>query len=219
MNAEPLRITTTSEPARLPVSLNEAKAQANLGDDFVADDALVMGYLNTAVEACERFTGRVLITTTFTWFLDDWPSDRRAEPWWDGVREMAISELRKSARWLELPRPPLQSVGFVKSYDDSDVATTFATTSYFVDAVTEPGRIVLRSGAAPPSVTRVANGLEVQFDAGYGDNPADVPEQLRQGIMALATYLYENRGECPVAEAVAKSGAAGQWTPYRLMRF
>ena len=216
---EPLRITETTGPARLPVSLNEAKAHANLGDDFVTDDALVMGYLNTAVEACQKFTSRTLLTTTFTLFLDSWPSDKNLEPWWEGTRVAPMSILNAGARWLELPRPPLQSVGFVKSYDDSDAATTFAASSYFVDTASAPGRIVLRSGSSAPVITRVANGLEVQFDAGYGDNPADVPERLRQGIMMLVTYLYENRGECPVEEAVGNSGASAMWTPYRLMRF
>ncbi len=215
---EPLRIITTTGPARLPVSLNEARAHSNLGDDFVTDDALVMGYLSTAVEACQKFTGRTPISTTFTWFLDGWPSDVDREPWWEGTRTGPMSILNAGVGRLELPRPPLRSVTHVKTYDDSDNATTFASSNYYVDTASEPGRIVLRSGIAMPSVTRVANGLEVQFVAGYGDNPADVPEQLRQGIMALTTYLYENRGECPVEEAVGNSGASAMWTPYRLMR-
>lgn len=214
---ESLKLTVTTARATLPVSLNELKAQLNLGD-VTDDDPLLVGYLSTAVEACEKYTGRATISTTYTLFRDDWPSDRRREPWWDGVREGAISELRASARNLELPRPPLQSVTHVKSYDDSDNATTFATSNYFVDTVSEPGRVVLRNGSAAPSITRAANGLEVQFVAGYGDDPHDVPEQLRQGILMLATYLYEHRGECPVEEATGKSGAAGQWGQYRILR-
>lgn len=214
---EPLRLTVTTAPDKLAVSLNELKAQLNLGD-VTDDDPSLVGYLSTAVEACEKYTGRTTISTTYTLFQDDWPSDRARETWWDGVREGAISELRASARNLELPRPPLQSVTHVKSYDDSDNATTFATINYFVDTASKPGRVVLRNGSAAPSITRAANGLEVQFVAGYGDDPHDVPEQLRQGILMLATYLYQHRGECPVEEAIGKSGAAARWGQYRMLR-
>lgn len=215
---ESLRLQVTTPPAGSPVGLNEAKAQMNLGDDFVDDDALITAYIGTSVEACERYTGRALITRTLTLFRDIWPADGSRESWWDGVREGAISELRAQARGLELPRPPLRSVVHVKSYDDADAATTFSTSNYFVDTASEPGRIVLRNGAAAPAITRAANGLEVQFTAGYGANPDDVPEPLRHGMLMLTAYLYENRGECPVEQAIARSGAAAQWQAYRIMR-
>jgi uncharacterized phiE125 gp8 family phage protein len=41
---------------------------------------------------------------------------------------------------------------------------------------------------------RIAAGIEIDLDAGYGDAAADVPEPLRQAIRLLLTHWYENRG-------------------------
>lgn len=216
---EPLRLTLVVAPAVLPVSLNEAKAHLRIEDDQITDDALITGQIATAVEACERYTGRALISQTWTLHRDDWPTDWHSAHGsdWTGIREGAISELRSAARWLEIPRPPLQQVIHVKTYDEEDGAIVLAASDYFVDTATEPGRIVLRSGAAVPAITRAANGLEIQFIAGYGDDPQDVPEQLRLGILQLIAGLNENRGDCPIGALIERSGAAGLWRTHRIL--
>lgn len=217
---EPLRLTLVTAPAVYPVSLNEAKAHVRVEDDQVIEDATVTAQIATAAEACERFTGRALISQTWTLHRDEWPTAWQAGPGtnWDGVREGAISDLSSAARALELPKPPLQQVIHVKTYDDQDNAVVLPATSYFVDAASEPGRIVLRNGAAVPAITRTANGLEIQFVAGYGDDPHDVPEQLRLGMLHLIAGLNENRGDSPIGAVITQSGAANLWRPYRVLR-
>ena len=215
----PLRVTLTTAAAELPVTLDEVKAQLNLADDVIADDALVMGYARSATDQAETFTGRVLITQTWTAFWDAWPVVRRDdEPLGEGWHVGPDTLLDSPGRFLELPKPPLQSVVHVKTYDDSDVATTFAASNYFVDVASVPGRIALRKSVSAPTITRTANGLEIQFVAGYGDNFADVPQSIRDGILQLAAFLYENRGDCPPEKAATASGAAVMWQPYAIMR-
>jgi hypothetical protein len=52
----------TGAAAKLPLSIQEAKALARLdGDD---DNALIAGYLRSAVEWCEQYLGLALITST-----------------------------------------------------------------------------------------------------------------------------------------------------------
>ncbi|MFQ6016771.1 MAG: hypothetical protein ACE5KF_01120 [Kiloniellaceae bacterium] len=214
---ESLRLTLDVAPAKLPVTLNEAKAQLRLEDDQSADDAVVMADVRAATEACETFTGRALITQTWTLFRDDWPKAADGDSYWEGWRQGAETTPISPRRALELPKPPLQSVVHVKTYDDSNVATIYAATNYFVDAASEPGRIVLRKSAAAPIPTRSANGVEVQFKAGYGDTYADVPEPLRQGLLRLVAYLHENRGDC-TDQALAEAGAGQLWQRYRVPR-
>jgi hypothetical protein len=217
--AEPLRLTLISGPAVVPVSLNEAKAHIKVEDNQIADDAIITAQIATAVGACERFTGRALISQTWTLLRDAWPAAWHPGrgPNWDGVREGPISEVRSAARELELPKPPLQQVTHVKTYDEEDTAVLFPATSYFVDTAADPGRIVLRSGAAAPAATRAAGGLEVQFVAGYGDAPHDVPEQLRLGMLQLVAGLNENRGDRPVGTLISESGASALWRPFRVL--
>lgn len=211
---EPYRLTLVTPPATLPLSLNEAKAHLRLEDDQTADDAAIMALVRAAVEQCEQFTGRALMTQVWSLFRDAWPG-RLVEPLWEGVRIGA--DLATPARAVELPKPPLQSVVHVKTYDESDVGTVWSSGSYFVDTASEPGRLVARTGQVFPTTIRASNGIEIQFSAGYGSNPADVPQDLTSGLLRLVAHLYERRGDDP-ADAMGPSGAASLWRPYRVVR-
>ena len=50
-------------------------------------------------------------------------------------------------------------------------------------------------GQSWPTGLRAANGIEIQYVAGYGSNDTDVPEPLRLAIMQIITFNYENRGD------------------------
>lgn len=210
----------TTAPATLPVGLNLAKAYLKVDDEVTADDALIMGLVGASVDACERFTGRQLVTATYTLFLDAWPSDPAAGgAWWDGVREGA--DLPRASNAVALPKPPLQSVTSITTYDDADNATVWVASNYLVDTPSvAPGRLVKRVGATWPIPTRAAKGIEIVFKAGYGDDPGDVPEALRQGLVMLTAHLYENREPVTAGVAVAKVPLTVEalWGPYRVMR-
>ena len=216
----PLRLTLTTPPDSLPVTLDEIKSQLNLDDAQTDDDPLISGFIRSAVGQAESFTGRVLITQTWTAFWDGWPrvaSD--FEPLGEGWHIGPETLLDSPGRQLLLPKPRLQSVVHVKTFDDSDVATVFAASNYFVDTASEPGRLVLRKSVSAPTITRTANGLEIQFKAGYGDNPGDVEQGIRDGILQLVAFMYENRGDCPPEkQAIMGSGAGAMWQPYAIMR-
>jgi uncharacterized phiE125 gp8 family phage protein len=76
---------------------------------------------------------------------------------------------------------------------------------------------VLRSARTWPVVGRAAAGVEIDFAAGYGA-ATDVPQAIRQGILLLAGYWFENR------EAVSPDGPAAEiplgvamlWRPWRV---
>ena len=171
MSSLPFRLSLLTAPVDEPVSLAEAKLHASI--DESASNASVAAMISAARKLAENYTRRVFITQTWKMFLDEWPC----------------------ASFIELPKAPLQSVTHIKTYDDSDAATTLAASNYFVDTMTKPGRIVLRGTGSWPTVARVANGIEIQFVAGYATNPADVPAEIRQAILMMVTNMYEHRGE------------------------
>ena len=212
---EPLRLTLTAAPVGPPVGLDEVKAALRLDDDQTLEDALVAGLIRSAAAACEAFTGRALITQTWTLNRDAWPG-AAAEP---ELREGLIQGPSAAAapRYLELPKPPLQSIVHVKTFDDADAETTWAAASYFTDTASLPGRLVARVGQVFPAPARAANGIEVRFNAGYGSDPTDLPESLRQGILQTIAHLFENRGEAAPETALHASGAAALWRPYRVL--
>lgn len=221
---EPLKLVLNTPAARLPLELNELRAQLRLDDDQTLEDAVLLAGLRAASEACERFTGRALITQIWTLFRDAWPLEDDGAGLREGWREGVLSERR--ARALALPRPPLQSVVHVKTFAEDDTETVWPASNYVVDAAGLPGRLVARSGQAFPAPGRAANGIEVRFVAGHGDAPGDVPEALRQGILRLAAHLHEHRGDAAgdaaggatSVTAQAASGAAALWRPFVVAR-
>jgi len=174
-------------PVVEPVSIAELKATIKLDDDIIDDDAVLIANLYAVRMVLEDHLDRALITQTWRMFLDVPP--RGELPWWDGVREGA--DLPRVNRAIVLPKSPLQSVSSINTYNDADAATLFPAANYFVDTVSDPGRIVLRTSATWPTVERVANGIEVNFVAGYGPSWNDVPMPIRTALIEMVRVVYD----------------------------
>lgn len=163
-----LKLKLLTAPKDEPVTVDEAMLHARIDDSVEAP--IVAGMIKAARELAETYTRRALITQTWQLFLDAFPAES----------------------FIELPRAPLQSVTHVKTYTDADVAATFASSNYYVDAVGEPCSIVLRGASSWPDVGRVVNGVEIQFVAGYG-GPDAVPSNIKQAILMMVAEMYEFR--------------------------
>lgn len=202
-------------PASEPVTADQLRAFLEQGSTALPD-ATANSYIKTAREYIERMTGIAMITQVWTLALDRWPTGR--EPWWDGVRQGAISELAGANRELELAKYPLISVDAVSVYDQSgaETAVTVATT-FDVDTYSTPGRMALKDGQSWPVALRSTNAIEITYSAGYGASADDVPQPLKQAISQMAGFMYEHRGACSTGDAYSKSGAADLVAPYELL--
>lgn len=182
-------------PASEPISTAEAKTHIRV--EHSADDTLIGNIITISRQAAELYTGRAFITQTWNMFLDHWPLEHKT-PWWNGVRDLPVDYYTSNTS-IEMPLAPLQSITHIKTYDDADSATTFASSNYFVSAYSgmdaKKGRITLRDGSTWPTYTRNADGIEIQFVAGYGSSSTDVPMQIRQAILEEIAFRYENRGD------------------------
>lgn len=164
-----LRLITA--PAVEPVSAVTAKTYLRI--DHTDDDVLIAMLLKAAREQGEMLARRAFITQTLEQTLDDWPSDLL----------------------LTILRPRLQSVTSVKYLNDAGVEATW--TDYAVDIKSEPGKIIFHS---LPSTSLLESGaITVRFVAGYGATDADVPNCIKQAILQLVAYWYEDRmiGDVP----------------------
>ncbi|MCK5518882.1 MAG: phage head-tail connector protein [Alphaproteobacteria bacterium] len=205
------RLTETTPPASEPLTLAEIKTFLRI--DHSNDDAIVTDLISSARQICESVTGRSLITRSYSLFLDFWP-DASITEWWDGVREGA--DVVGKIRVLSLPKPPLLSVTLIKVYAADNTYAEFPSVSYYVDTAGIPGRVVLTQGASPPTPGRAANGIEIQFTAGYGATVQNVPALLRQGMKQVIAHLYEHRGDS-TDQALFASGADVIFQSYRVM--
>lgn len=144
------------------------------------------------------------------------------------LRRDAFPPAQNGINELSLPRPPLQSVTHLKTWDPAGNGTVLDGSRYLVDTASSPGRIVLRAGSAWPANLRNANPVEVEYVAGYGD-AADVPEALRQGMLlwlrllyADKTWLFDSGAPVPGLPGFNREDlplpVRALWDPYRLSR-
>lgn len=195
-NFKGLKVTTV--PVNKPVTTTEMKLWLQLDSGFTDDDTLIADLIDAAVESCQVYTQRSLITQTLTYRLDRFPTHMNQEPWWDGVRQGAITELYGSYDFLPLTRGPLQSVTSLSTFDDSNAETTFSSDNYFAD--TQNDRIVLNDGQIWPVDLRDWDAVKVVYVAGYGDDASDVPAPIRTGIKMHVAKMYETRTACELPE-------------------
>lgn len=177
-------------PAAEPLTMDEVRLHVRVETE--EEDALLDRLIRVARQRCEQYTGRVLITQSWRLALDSWPG-----------------------RIVDLPFPPLSAVTSVSTLASDETASAVSAGLYAVDAAAVPGRIIRKSGNAWPVPGRTYNGIQIEFDAGYGANWNSVPEPLRQGMLLLIGHLFERReGE----GASLPPAAEGLWHPYRLVR-
>jgi len=159
--------------------------------DFSDDDTLIAELIKASQNVIETYVNRAITTQTLSLFLDRLPfySDIKLQ---EGV--FTAPDLEYNSNFIVLPKPPVVSVTHVKYYDNDNTASTFATTNYYVDTISDQARVVLKTGSSWPTVseTRNANAYEIKYVAGYG-GASDVPEPIVQAIKLLTTHLYENR--------------------------
>jgi len=164
-------------PTEEPVSLAEAKLHLRV--DISEDDTLIASLITAARELVEQQSWRALVSQTWDLYLDVIPAEAE----------------------LKLPRPPLVSVTGVYYTPDGSTEQTLAASNYAVDAVSQPGRIVLKTGGSWPGDTlSIVNGFKVRYVAGYGAASA-VPVRYKQAILLLVGHWYAHR------EAVGTPGA------------
>jgi len=173
-----------SLPAVEPVTLAEAKAQLRLDTD--ADDAYVSALIVVARERVELFLRRALITQTFEYTIDQFPANKY---------------LIYTTSFIDLPRPPLQSVEWIKYIDTAGNQQTLPPDNYVVDASSnEMGRVALAWNQFWPITRWSINSVLIRFTAGYGDAAQDVPQSIRHGILIELSNLYENREDVVIGQ-------------------
>jgi len=205
--------TLVTAPLAEPVSVFDVKNQLEIDTADTDKDFQIELYITASREMVEEYTGLALITQTWKLTLDHWPNDR--QQWWSGTRQGSINDLLQSGRASQvlLPRYPLQSVDAISS---DGVAVTVASV-FIVDTQQKPGRLIVKRGATWPSVLDNANGVDIEYTAGYGISALDVPAALRLAIIQMASYMFEHRGDCDTASAMKKSGAQSMVNAYKVI--
>lgn len=189
-----MNVTTLAGPAAEPVSLAEAKDYLRIGSED--QDELVGSLVAAARARIEELTGVAMITRSLRVTLDWWPR---------GTSER---------RWMRVPVRPAGTLNAVRVFDAHGDATT--VTSRFTLPPGRSARLMWTDGAFPWPGQRLG-GIEIDYDAGFGEAPEDVAEGLRLAVMRLAAHAHAAREPEAVAGPLPVD-VAGLIAPWRRVR-
>jgi len=157
-------------------------------------DPTIVALVSAVRERAEAATGRQLLTATYDLVLDSFPCG--VQPFELGLHWTVD---RIGNMFLDIPRPPLQSVTSITYVDTAGATQTWSSANYLVDKPSGPrcrrGRIAPAYGVVWPFTQAQINAATVRFVAGYGATGASVPALVRQALLMDLTALYEHRGD------------------------
>lgn len=163
-------------------------------------------YLDTANHAVISYLSLALINQQFTLVIDGYPFNGTLS---NGIAPSVIY----FQQWIELPYSSITTINSVYTIDEYGVETLVSSSDYIVDQYSTPARLRFIDGVS----VSTNNRLKIVYTTGYGTDTEDVPYGIRLGILQVAGYLYEHRGECTPAQAISESGAGMALQPYRVM--
>jgi len=137
---------------------------------ITSDDANLTDLIQDAREEVEKITRRALLTQTWDYVLEDFPSDN----------------------FIKLPLGNLQTVTSITYKDYAGTVTTMtAGTDYLVETNGDQyGRIVLPYGGSWPSLTLYpSNPITIRFVCGW-TTAALLPKTLKRSVKFVAEQLY-----------------------------
>ena len=166
-------------------NIADASLGAGCPTTNTTEDPLLTAILKAAREHVEDWTRRALLTQTWDYYLDEWPSEDH----------------------IKLPFGNLASVSSVKWKDTDGTETTLTvTTDYLVETNGEGcGRVVLPYGVSWPSdALYPSNPITIRFVCGW-TAAASVPYKIKAAIKLLCADLYEGRGEAVLGQTVTEN--------------
>ena len=158
--------------AGLPVTLTEAKAQLLIPTAVTTWDTYLTGLINASMAYFEKFTRQILISRTFTGYLNDFPNDS-----------------------FLIEKAPLISITSVKYYDTDNVLQTVTDTNYYITESNYYSYLMFINTYTYPSTYDRPQIVQVEFKAGLCTDDTDCPADIKQGLLQIIAYWWENRGD------------------------
>ena len=170
-----MRIVQNTYPTGLVYPITQLKDELRVDED--SEIVVLTSMLKAATSIAEQYTNRVLLSSTFTAYLDELDS-----------------------LTVEIFKFPITSIDSVKYYNTSGTLTTLtANTDYFVDTTSCPARVKFLS--APSLQSNILNGIQINFTAGHSDINS-IDSGIIAAIRVMTGQLYEQRqNESNMSEA------------------
>jgi uncharacterized phiE125 gp8 family phage protein len=192
----------TTGPTTEALTLLEVKNWLKIHPDVSEDDELIQGLIATARVWAEGPTGRALLTQTI-------------QQVWDDTR-MRCFDL--SIGPLITVSPATSAIVSFEYRDSAGTYTTWASTNYTVDDVTEPGRVVVNTTATIPfpATAIYPNMIRITYTAGWA-SAAAVDPNIKTAMNLQIRLMYDRRESEPLASGSSPT-ATTAWNLLALSR-
>jgi uncharacterized phiE125 gp8 family phage protein len=175
----------------LPVGLTEVKAHLRL--DHAHEDEYLRPLIQAAVGFVEEYLGRSLLSQV--WRLV-WEKERPYPP--------HLSTQEEDVCTVSLPYPPLRAIVSVNRLMSTGDRQSIRR--HRLEMNHQVPRLVFAS---------IPEAVEIDYEAGYGDRPSDIPPVIRQAILLSVADFYEYRN----SDAMPRNTLAREiLETYRVMR-
>lgn len=181
-------LITAPDPNVEPVSVYDAAKHCNVTDH--TDDDYLGELVIAARMMLEQVCWSAFITQTWQYWFNSF-----------------------STRMF-IPRPPLQSIGFVKYTAVDGTLTTVDSAVYETSAELGFDYVRLAYQQSWPSHRGHGDSVTIEVTSGYGDSRTDVPYPIRQAIKLLVGHMYRIRGDEPPQQLPA--AVSSLIAPYKI---
>ena len=156
----PWTLTRTAGPAQSPVSLEAVKSSLRLSQSDTTHDDDLATSINAATEQVEQDTDRVIVNQTFALARNCFPSG-------NGPIQISVK--------------PVSSIVSIQYIDTDGSPATIDGADYQLDE----GRrqVYLNNGKEWPTVLQQQNAVTVNFIAGYGTGPSNIPRLIQRAVI------------------------------------
>lgn len=162
-----ISVAPTIEPISLEIAKEHLRVTSTDDNDYITT------LIKTVRKFLEGYTKRAFITQTQIYRFKDFPNN-------DSLP-------------VYLPNAPLQSITSVQYIDTDGTTETWSTDYYTTDIYSTEGNFYPSYGYTYPSVQDILNAVTVTYICGFGDDAADVPEDLRHAMLIMIHHWYVNR--------------------------
>lgn len=160
------------------IPLIDVKEHLRVDADF--DDSKIYQFIQAAQDNVRRFLNRALAIETYEY-----------SPSTDQIRLGIETAFSCASDRLTFRVGFITELVSIKTYTAAGVETSYDITLFAIKNNDQFSEVIRKDGSDVPRGTRSYDDLVVQFKAGYTE--ATLPFGLRQGILMLIGFYYENR--------------------------
>lgn len=206
------------QPIELPITLAELKAWLKITNN--AQNTLLINIIKAVTLSAEAYTKRDFIVKNYITYRDFF-GDIGENPAYD-FYPAQIANIENN--WpITIRKSPFNELEQIEYIDKDNQDQVFDNQKLYVINKESYSQIGSMGRLNWPAVTHDRQqAVKLSFSAGYGATSADIPEDIKQALLAHAAYVFKNRGDCSSSScdcSTAPSTALATYNQYRIIDF